>query len=119
MHTLAIVASVLLICACVVASVLLAVYQSTKTAPLSPPDTPPVPPSDATPRAPASTVATTTAHTKMAQGVVISTTEIPNGQPGYFYHEGPEVVSSRSVMVDGVEVELPPDEDPPNYGLND
>ena len=118
MHPLAIFASLLLICACVVASVLLAVYQATKTAPVPPPATPPVPPSDAnaTPRAPAPTVATTTANT---QGVVIASWVLPPTHPEAYYHEGPEVVISRSVIVNGVEVELPPEEDPPNYGLND
>lgn len=44
---------------------------------------------------------------------------LPPTHPEAYYHEGPEVVISRSVIVNGVEVELPPEEDPPNYGLND
>jgi hypothetical protein len=48
--------------------------------------------------------------------VVISTSEIKPGEPGYYYHEGPEV-SVSTVMVDGVEVVV--EDDPPlDFGGN-
>ena len=121
MHALAIVASVFLICACVLASVLLVVYHATSKAPASGPVTPVTPATPVTPVTPVTPAPPTDAKAtpRAPTEVVISTTDIQIGQPGYFYHETPEVVISRSVMVNGVEVELPPEEDPPNYGGHD
>ncbi len=116
MHVLWIYLSALLICGCVIASVILVVHFANRKAPVRPLVTPLVPPvqSPVQSHAPPSTA---TAPTRW-DPVVISTSEIKPGEPGYFVHEGPTVSVSTVIGPDGVEVVV--EDDPPlDFGLND